>query len=102
MKKGNLATTKDYEKFLEKQLSYIEKNNPISHIKKFEVLKGDAVQKTKEVIKNNQHLIISMVYFDFDVFEPTLKCLELIKPRLVKGSVIVFDELNDQTHPVKH
>ena len=40
MKKGNLATTKDYEKFLEKQLSYIEKNNPISHIKKFEVLKG--------------------------------------------------------------
>ena len=99
MKKGNLATTKDYEKFLEKQLSYIEKNNPISHKKKFEVLKGDAVQKTKEVIKNNQHLIISMVYFDFDVFEPTLKCLELIKPRLVKGSVIVFDELNDPDSP---
>ncbi len=99
MKKGNLTTTINYEKFLEKQLLNIEKNNPISHIKKFEVLKGDAVQKTKELIKKNKHLIISMVYFDFDVFEPTLKCLEIIKPRLVKGSVVAFDELNDPDSP---
>ena len=40
-----------------------------------------------------------MVYFDFDVFEPTLKCLEIIKPRLVKGSVVAFDELNDPDSP---
>ena len=73
------------------------KKNP-SHIKKFEV-KGDAVLKTKELIKKNKHLIISMVYFDFDVFEPTLKCLEIIKPRLVKGSVVAFDELNDPDSP---
>ena len=54
MKKGNLTATKNYEKFLEKQLLNIEKNNPISHMK-FEVLKGDAVQKTKELIKKNKH-----------------------------------------------
>ena len=99
MKKGNLATTKNYHKFLEKQLSNIERNNPLSHIKKFDVLKGDAVKKTQELIRQNKHLIISMVYFDFDVYEPTYECLEIIKPRLVKGSVVAFDELNDPESP---
>jgi len=42
---------------------------------------------------------VSLAYFDFDLYEPTLKCLQAIRPRLVKGSVVGFDELNDPDSP---
>jgi hypothetical protein len=40
-----------------------------------------------------------MAYFDFDLFTPTKACLEKLIPRLTKGSVIVFDELNCPEFP---
>ena len=42
---------------------------------------------------------LRVAYFDFDLYEPTKKCLELIRPRLTKGSVIGFDEANDPDSP---
>lgn len=43
--------------------------------------------------------MIAFAYFDFDLYEPTKRCLEIIRPRLTKGSVIGFDELNDPDSP---
>ena len=63
------------------------------------VNKGDAPKNLKELLKKNQELIVSLAYFDFDLYEPTLKCLELLKPRMVKGTVLAFDELNDRDSP---
>jgi hypothetical protein len=40
-----------------------------------------------------------MAIFDMDVYKPTRDVLELILPRLTKGSLLVFDELNDETFP---
>ena len=40
-----------------------------------------------------------MAIFDMDVYKPTKKVLDLIKPRLFKGSVLVFDELNHPQFP---
>ena len=42
---------------------------------------------------------MALAYFDFDLYEPTRKCLEAIRPRLVKGSILGFDELNDPDSP---
>lgn len=99
MKVGNLKTTRDYSKFLENHLDLIDSLNPISHIKKNMVNKGDAPKILKELLKKNQELIVSLAYFDFDLYEPTLKCIELLKPRFVKGTVLAFDELNDKDSP---
>lgn len=99
MKVGNLKTTRDYSEFLENHLDLIDSLNPISHIKKNMVNKGDAPKILKELLKKNQELIVSLAYFDFDLYEPTLKCLELLKPRFVKGTVLAFDELNDKDSP---
>ena len=52
-----------------------------------------------EYLSRNPETIIALAYFDFDVYEPTKICLEAIKPRLVKGSVLGFDELNDPDSP---
>ena len=75
-----------------------EDDNPLSHIKKFEICKGDATKELKNYLKNPE-TIVSLAYFDLDIYEPTKECLKLIKPRLTKGSVIGFDELNDPDSP---
>ena len=53
----------------------------------------------EKYLNDHPETIISFAYFDFDVYEPTKKCLELIKPHLTKGSIIGFDELNDPDFP---
>ena len=42
---------------------------------------------------------MALAYFDLDLYEPTKKCIELLKPRLTKGSVLGFDELNEEATP---
>ena len=39
-------------------------------------------------------LIPALVIFDMDLYYPTKNILKKILPRLFKGSVIVFDEIN--------
>lgn len=99
MKVGELAVTKDYVKYLDKVMELQERDNPLGHIKKFSLNKGDATVEIGKFLKASPETIVALAYFDFDLYEPTLKCLEAIRPRLVKGSVIGFDEVNDPDSP---
>jgi len=99
MKKGELAVTENYDQYLTRTLELQEKDNPLAHLKKFELRVGDATKEINRYLKEHPETIISLVYFDFDLYEPTKKCLEAIRPHLVKGSVVGFDELNDIDSP---
>ena len=96
---GAYSTTKGYENHLEQVLQFHETESPISHIKKYEIVKGNAIIELKKYLENNPQTIISFVYFDFDIYQPTLECLHLIKDRLSKGAIIGFDELNTKQFP---
>lgn len=96
---GGYATTKNYEDFLQKTLRTLEHECPLDHMQKFELVKGDASVQLAKYLKKHPETIISLAYFDFDIYEPTKKCLELIKPHLTKGSVVAFDELNQPLFP---
>ena len=72
---------------------------PLGHIPKIELVKGDATKTIEEYIKNNPHLVVSMLYLDFDVYSPTKRAIELLKSRMPIGSMIVFDELNIREWP---
>jgi hypothetical protein len=99
MERGALSVTKEYDKYLADLLELHEKMSPISHLRKFEIIKGDASEKLEEYLKGNPETMIALAYFDMDLYEPTKKCLELIRPHLTKGSVIGFDELNHHDYP---
>ena len=71
----------------------------MSHVKKHTLVKGDASITCSEFLNNNPEVLVAMAYFDMALYEPTLKCLEAIKPRLIKGSVLVFDELCHHDYP---
>jgi hypothetical protein len=96
---GGLACSPDYELFLERILGAQEDDSPLSHIRKFEIIKGDASKTIKQYLKACPQTLISLAYFDFDIFQPTLDVLETIWARCVKGAVIAFDELNDHDSP---
>jgi hypothetical protein len=97
--KGGLACTPDYEQFLANILWNQEKDNPLSHIQRFEIVKGDASKTIKHYLNYHSETLVSLAYFDFDIYRPTKIVLEAIWSRCVKGAVIAFDELNDQDSP---
>ena len=49
MIKNALSTHKDHEKILENILETHEKLNPLDHIKKFKIVKGDAIKKFQDI-----------------------------------------------------
>lgn len=99
MQKGNLTLTKEYFEYLTKIMEYHERENPLSHIKKYELIKGDANLEIVNYFKKHPETIVALAFFDFDIYQPTKKCLQTIKPHLVKGSILAFDELNDPDSP---
>jgi hypothetical protein len=91
---GQLKVAKKYEEKLDEILSMHEALAPIAHVKKFEIVKGDACETVPRYIEANPHMIIACAIFDFDIFKPTKIAIEAVLPRLVKGSVLVFDDAN--------
>jgi len=98
-RKGDLYTQDNHEAELDRILTLIESFPPLSHIKKFELVKGDASVTIDRWLDENPHAIISLAIFDMDLYAPTKAVLEKIRPRLVKGSVLAFDELNCKPFP---
>lgn len=96
---GSFNVTDGYEQYLAQVLDCQEKENPIPNIKRTELRKGDATKEVRKYLDENPQTIISLAYFDFDIYEPTKKCLEAIRPHLTRGSVIGFDELNCENYP---
>jgi hypothetical protein len=99
IKTGGFSVTDNYEKYLETLLELHEKDNPVSHIKKFDIRSGDATIEIEKYLNDYPETIIALAYFDFDIYEPTKVCLNAIRPHLVKGSLLAFDELNDHDSP---
>ncbi len=96
---GDYAVTSGFEIILEEILTLLEAESPMNHIKKFELIKGDATKTVDRWLEKNPHAIISMCIFDMDIYTPTKCVLEKIIPRLTKGSLLVFDELNYSAFP---
>ena len=74
-------------------------NRAISHIEKVKLVKGDIMQSADKFVEENPHLVVALLYLDFDLYEPTKKALEVFVPRMPKGAVIAFDELNAEIFP---
>ncbi|NLW92054.1 MAG: class I SAM-dependent methyltransferase [Syntrophomonadaceae bacterium] len=87
---------------IENILVSVEKHNLerlLSHIPTIELVKGDFNLTGEPFLERNKQLLISMLYLDFDLYEPTKKALEVFFPRMAKGSIICFDELNCTQFP---
>ncbi len=76
-----------------------DKNRPLGHIPKIELVEGNACETIPRFVDENPHLLVSLLYLDFDLYEPTKVALEKIYPRVVKGGIVAFDEANCEEFP---
>src|SRR5262249_15676712 len=83
----HFSVSKDYEEYLAQILGIQEALNPISHLKKYELVKGDGCVTVQKYLKEHPETIVSLAIFDFDIYKPTKAALEAIKPHLCKGSI---------------
>lgn len=95
--KGGLKVT-SYEDILE-CVRVFDIYRPLGHIQKVELVKGDVLKTMYDYINQNQHLIVSLLYLDFDLYEPTKFAIETLVPRMPKGAIIAFDQLNQKFWP---
>ena len=71
----------------------------LGHIPKVTLIKGDATKTIPYFVESNPHLLVSLLFLDFDLYEPTKVALESFLPRMAKGSIIAFDELDNPLWP---
>ena len=91
---GDFKVSDRFEEHLQVLCALHEELAPKSHIKKFSLLKGNAPDKLRELISARPELVVSLAIFDMDIYKPTKEVLQLLKPHLHKGSILVFDEFN--------
>ena len=73
-----------------------DQNRFVGHVPKVELVRGDATKTIPQYLRNNPQLVISLLYLDFDIYQPTVTALKHFLPRMPKGAVIAFDELNSK------
>jgi hypothetical protein len=96
---GGYTVSNGYESYLRELLSAHEEDNVMAHIQKYELVHGDVLNTVDEYLNKQPETIIALAYFDLALYEPTKKCLEAIRPYLVKGSILAMDELNSPDFP---
>jgi hypothetical protein len=99
VKVGDYSTTKGWETTLEKILQLNEQVSPLSHLKKYEIIKGDITKTLPQWLDENPGVTVALLHLDLDLFEPTLAVLEALEARFVRGTIVAFDEFSDESWP---
>lgn len=93
-RKGAFQTHQSMVEELKQIVAIHDRNRPLGHIPKVELVPGDACKTIPKYVTQHPHLLVSLLYLDFDLYAPTKVALKEFYPRVVKGGVIAFDELN--------
>lgn len=99
LKEGGLQSCEGIQADLERLVKLHDANRPLGHLPKVKLVAGDACQTIPQFVSENPHLLVSLLYLDFDLYEPTRVALEQFWPRVPQGGVVAFDELNCQEYP---
>jgi hypothetical protein len=97
LSKGNYAVD-SYEDLME-GIGIYDANRYQRHIAKVELVKGDICETLPQYLEAHPQLVVSLLYADLDVYEPTKVALKHLLPRMPKGAIIAFDQLNSSAWP---
>lgn len=98
-KKGGLGTGYDVYSELTEIIEDYDKNRYLNQYQKVFLVKGDACNTIPQFIEENPYLMVSLLFLDFDLYDPTKVALQNFLPRMPKGAILAFDELNNPWWP---
>lgn len=91
---GGYDTGGSYPDYLTELLKVHERTNAFGHIASpHRLVAGDVTQTAPQYFKDHPETLVAFAFFDMGPYEPTIAALQAMKPHLMPGSVILFDEL---------
>jgi hypothetical protein len=87
-----------YDELLELIGEY-DRDRFLGHIQKVYLVRGDMAATIPQFVNDNPHLIVSLLFLDADLYEPTMAALKHFVPRMPRGAIIAFDELDNPQWP---
>jgi len=87
-----------YEELLKLVKEY-DADRFLGHLPKVELVRGDIAQTVPAFLEAHPHLVVSLLFLDCDLYEPTKVALEHFVTRMPKGAVLAFDELDNPLWP---
>jgi hypothetical protein len=96
-KVGDLSSS-SYDE-LQALIGQYDRDRFLGHIPKVELVRGDIAETAPAFIESHPHLVVSLLFIDCDLFEPTKAALEAFVPRMPKGALLAFDELDNPIWP---
>ena len=70
---------------LQKLVVEYDKDRFIGHMPKVHLVRGDVVETIPRFSQDNPHLIVSLLFLDLDLFEPTRVAIETFVPRMPRA-----------------
>ncbi len=71
----------------------------LGHIDKVHLVRGDVTATIPPFLERHPHLVVSLLFLDMDLYDPTRVALQHFVPRMPKGALLVFDELDNPMWP---
>jgi hypothetical protein len=84
---------------LQKLTALYDQDRFLGHIDKVHLIQGDVAQTIPTFVRDHPHLLVSLLFLDFDLYEPTRVALEHFVPRMPRGAILAFDELDNPMWP---
>ncbi len=84
---------------IEQAAALYDQNRFIGHVPKVKLIQGNIVDQMDSFVQEHPYLLISLLYLDVDLYQPTKVILDKLLPRVPKGGIVAFDELNMQDYP---
>lgn len=91
---GLYSTGRGYKAYLERLLKCHQQMNVYGHMSvDHELVAGDVTKTAPDYFRDHPEAIVAFAYFDMGPQAPTEAAMRAIQPCLVKGSILLLDEL---------
>lgn len=91
---GGYNTGVVYPDYLAELLRTHEGMNAFGHLRgNHRLVAGDVTETAPKYFADHPETLVAFAFFDMGPYEPTVAALKAIRPHLMPGSVVLFDEL---------
>jgi len=98
IRKGRFSA-EGYDQDILRAVDIFDSNRNLGHIPTVEIVKGDVHETMPNYLKENPHLIVSLLHLDIDRYKAIKVVIETFLPRMPKGAMIIFDDINQPGYP---
>ena len=96
---GGFETDNKVFEEINELIKVYDENRFLNKFDKIFLIKGDATKTIPNFIKEHPYLVVSLLFCDFDLHGPTKVALQNFIPRMPKGAILAFDEINNPWWP---